>query len=72
MRAIALTLALMAALPATAATHARPADCTQKFLALWLWDRDTALANMPKRPCILYGEHDQYVCDRNGCVVGVP
>lgn len=65
--AAALTLALIAVLPASAASRARPADCPQKFLALWLWNRDEAMAHMPKRPCLLQGEHDQYVCDPNGC-----
>lgn len=42
-------------------------DCPQKFLASWLWDRETALAHLPVKACILYGEHDRYICDRSGC-----
>jgi hypothetical protein len=44
-----------------------PPDCPQKLLAEWLWDRDAALADMPKQACLLYGEHDQYICTKSGC-----
>lgn len=42
-------------------------DCSQKFLAAWLWDRETALTHLPSKACILYGENSRYVCDRSGC-----
>ena len=73
MKALAWTfvLALITSTAATAnaapETPQRPSDCPQRFLALWLWNRQAALADMPKQPCLLYGEHDRYVCDQNGC-----
>lgn len=62
---LALTLAPGAAL--ARGGDAVP-DCSQKFLAQWLWKRTQAFANMPKKPCRLYGKSGQYICDRNGCV----
>lgn len=59
---------LIAALPANADAEQILRDCSQKFLATWLWNRQAALAMPPKHPCVLYGEHDQYICDQKGCV----
>ena len=56
------------ALATTGMAGQAPPDCSQKFLATWLWNRPAALAMLPKRPCLLHGEHDQYICDRSGCV----
>ena len=65
---------LLATLPASAdgASGLALRDCSQKFLANWLWNRQAALAMLPKQPCILYGEHGQYVCDQNGCTAKSP
>lgn len=52
--------------PAVAQVRNVP-DCSQKFLAMWLWNREEALKQMPKQPCRLYGETGQYICDRDGC-----
>ena len=43
-------------------------DCSQKFLATWLWNRQAAMAALPAKPCLTYGETQQYVCDRKGCI----
>ena len=67
MRKVALTIALVVA-ASTASAKPAPPDCSQKFLATWLWNRQAALAAMPTKPCLLYGETGQYVCDRKGCI----
>lgn len=64
----ALISVAAAADSAAPGTPQRPTDCPQKFLAQWLWNRQAALADMPKRPCLLHGEHDMYVCDQAGCM----
>jgi hypothetical protein len=64
--AVSFASILLTALPASAQTPNVP-DCSQKFLALWLWSRDEAIKQLPKRPCRLYGETGQYICDKGGC-----
>ena len=66
-------VALLIAVPlAPGLAGPTPKDCSQKFLANWLWNRQAAMAMLPKQPCLLYGEHDQYICDQNGCTARKP
>jgi hypothetical protein len=73
-RIVKVTFAMLflAALQAPAYAEQKPGDCSQKLLANWLWNRQAAMAMLPKQPCILYGEHNQYICDQNGCTARPP
>ena len=67
-RTVIILAAVLAPLTAMATERKLPAPCSQKFLATWLWNRDEAMKNLPKKACLMYGETGQYVCDKKGCV----